>query len=54
MAHRYFEQLKQISGADGGRTWRTLLYGAIFFVDPSTREVVANQADAQGLLRLKT
>jgi hypothetical protein len=53
LAHRYFEQVKQTSDADGGRMWGVPLYGAIFFVDPSTREVVADQADAQGVLKLK-
>ncbi len=53
LAHRYFEQLKQTSDADAGRTWGTPLCGAIFFVDPSTREVVADRADAQGVLKLK-
>ncbi len=53
LAQRYFGQLKQTSDRDGGRLWGTALYGPIFFVDPASREVAANQADAQGVLKVK-
>jgi hypothetical protein len=53
LAHRYFEKLKQTSDARAEAIWGVPLYGPIFFVDPSTNEVVANQADPQGVLKLK-
>jgi hypothetical protein len=53
LARGYFEQLKQTAGADAGRTWGRPLYGGIFFVDESTHEVVANEADPQGVLKQK-
>ena len=51
LARGYFEQLKQTAGADAGRTWGRPLYGGIFFVDESTHEVVANEADPKGVLK---
>ena len=51
LAHRYFDELKKTSDAEAGKTWGVALYGPIFFVNPSTKEVVANQADPQGVLR---
>ena len=50
MAAQYFEDAKLLSDADGGRLWGVKLYGPMFFVDPATNEVAANQADAQGKL----
>jgi len=53
LALRYFGQLKQTSDADGGKLWGVSLYGPLFFVDPVSREVVANQAGAQGVLKMQ-
>ncbi|HKO05640.1 MAG TPA: hypothetical protein VJW51_12865 [Candidatus Acidoferrales bacterium] len=49
-AAQYFEEARRLSAADGGRLWGVALYGPMLFVDPATRNVVANQADAQGKL----
>jgi len=49
-AARYFEEARSLSAADGGRLWGVALYGPMIFVIPATREVVANQADAEGKL----
>jgi hypothetical protein len=49
-AAQYFEEARRLSAADGGRLWGVALYGPMFFVDPETSEVVANQADTEGKL----
>lgn len=49
-AGKAFSEARQVSEKDGGRLWGKLLYGAILLVDPTTRAVVANEPDAQGLL----
>ena len=46
-----FAEAKDISDREGGRLWGMKLYGAMFFVDPETRYVVANEPDPQGVLR---
>ncbi|HEX7332120.1 MAG TPA: hypothetical protein VF290_11520 [Pyrinomonadaceae bacterium] len=50
LAAQYFAQLKQTSERDGGKTWGLPLYGPIILVDPSSRDVVANQADRENKL----
>src|SRR4026209_2117838 len=47
LAARYFQQLKQTSERDGGKTWGVALYGPLLFVDPHSGNVVANQADLE-------
>jgi hypothetical protein len=47
LASQYFRQLKQTSDRDDGKTWGLALYGPIMFVDPSSGNVVANQADLE-------
>jgi len=47
LAARYFQQLKQTSDRDGGKTWGLPLYGPIMFVDPRSGNIVANQADPE-------
>jgi hypothetical protein len=49
-AKDYFAEAKAYSDRDGGRLWGTKLYGAIFFVEPDTRFVVANEPDPDGVL----
>jgi hypothetical protein len=49
-ARRAFEEIRLASEEDGGRLWSVALYGPMLFVDPQTRAVVANRADAAGLL----
>ena len=51
LARQYFEGLRQTSDIDAGRTWGVSLYGPIFFVDPSSRVVVANRPDPQTVLK---
>jgi hypothetical protein len=45
-----FAEAKSISDHEAGGLWKRPLYGALFFVDPDTRYVVANEADAGGVL----
>lgn len=47
LAVQYFQQLKQSSDRDGGKTWGLALYGPIMFVDPASGNVVTNQADLE-------
>ena len=47
LATQYFQQLKQTSDRDAGKTWGLALYGPVLFVDPQTSNVVANQADLE-------
>jgi hypothetical protein len=45
-----FEEAEAVSNREGGRLWGKKLYGGLFFVDPETRAVVANEADRDGVL----
>ncbi|HWF90137.1 MAG TPA: hypothetical protein VN659_14925 [Pyrinomonadaceae bacterium] len=47
LAAQYFQQLKQTSDRDAGKSWGLSLYGPTMFVDPDTGNVVANQADLE-------
>jgi hypothetical protein len=47
LAAHYFQQLKETSERDGGKTWGLPLYGPIMFVDPRSGSIVANQADLE-------
>ncbi|MFT3878090.1 MAG: alpha/beta hydrolase [Gemmatales bacterium] len=51
IAAQYFDEAKKLWKEDGGQLWGKSLSGAMLFVDPKTRDVVANQADAEGLLK---
>jgi hypothetical protein len=45
-----FAQAEAVSKREGGRLWGNELYGRLFFVDPETRAVVANEPDSGGIL----
>ncbi len=49
-AKEAFAEARQFSEKEGGHLWGKTLYGPMFFVDPATRAMVANEPDAQGLL----
>ena len=51
LAATYFEEARALSVADGGRLWGKPLYGPMLFAAPDTREVIANQADAESQLQ---
>jgi hypothetical protein len=50
-AKEAFAEARAVSDREGGRLWGMKLYGAMFFVDPNTRYVVANEPDPQGVLQ---
>ena len=50
-AKAWFAEAKQQCQKDGGKLWGASLCGPIMLVEPSTRRMIANQADAQGLLK---
>jgi hypothetical protein len=52
-ARAYFTELSQLDSIDGGKLWGRRVAGPMMFADPASRTVVANQADAKGLLRLE-
>ena len=45
-----FAEAEAVSNKEGGRLWGKKLYGGLFFVDPQTRAVVANEPDPEGVL----
>jgi hypothetical protein len=45
-----FAEAEAVSNNEGGRLWGKKLYGSLFFVDPETRTVVANEPDLGGVL----
>src|SRR5713226_7530332 len=47
MAKQYFAEAKTISDKDNGALWTVPLCGPLLFVDPDTRDAVANQADLE-------
>src|SRR6185437_7722591 len=49
-AKQYFDEARTICQRDGGKLWGKSLCGPMLFVDPDTRSVIANQADAEGRL----
>ncbi|MFC4764745.1 hypothetical protein [Dyella koreensis] len=50
-ARRWFDEAHQQCAADHGVLWGKSLCGPMMFVEPSTRRLMTNQADAQGLLK---
>jgi hypothetical protein len=45
-----FAEAEAVSDKEGGRLWGKKLYGGLFFVDPETRAVIANEPDSDGVL----
>ncbi len=52
-ATKYFNDIKDICDRDSGKLWGKNLYGPIMFVDRTSRSIVANTQDNQGLLKAK-
>ena len=50
LAFKYFQEARSICDRDKGKLWGVELCGPLLFVDAGTREIVANQSDAMGLL----
>jgi len=52
-ALNYFKSIENICNLDNGRLWGTNLYGPIMFVDRTSRLIIANSPDNEGLLKAK-
>lgn len=50
-ARRCFDEMRELSERDGGALWGVRLDAPMIFVDPKTRRVVADRADAEARLR---
>ena len=50
LAASYFTEASALCTRDGGKLWGVSTCGPMLFVDPSTRQIVASQADAYGAL----
>ena len=50
-AAKTFAEMHAICARDGGRFWGVSLCGPVLFVDPNTRDVVANGPDRGGVLK---
>ncbi len=50
-ATQYFREIKEICDKDDGKVWGQNLYGPLMFVDRSTRIIVSNEPDKEGLLK---
>jgi hypothetical protein len=51
IARQQFQAAQEICGTDGGKFWGVSLCGPILFVDPPSRQVVANRKDGAGALK---
>lgn len=52
-ALQYFRQIEGVCNEDNGKLWGQNLYGPLMFVDRTTRRIVANEPDKEGLLKQK-
>ncbi|NLA49743.1 MAG: hypothetical protein GX876_09810, partial [Bacteroidales bacterium] len=52
-ALHYFEKIRESCDSDDGRLWGINLYGPMMFIDRTTRKMIANYPDKDGLLREK-
>ncbi len=52
-AAKYFESIEATCYKDSGKLWGENLFGPIMFVDRSSRNIIANYPDLEGLLKEK-
>jgi hypothetical protein len=52
-ALQYFKNVEDICNRDDGKLWGRNLYGPLMFIDRSSRRIIANQPDEEGLLKGK-
>ncbi len=52
-AREYFKKTEAACDSDNGSLWGKNLYGPVMFVDRTTRKIVANYPDKEGLLKEK-
>jgi len=53
LASQYFQQAESICAKDNSTLWGIRLCGPMMLVDPSTRSIVANKTDGEGILTKK-
>ena len=53
LASQYFQQAESICAKDNSTLWGIRLCGPMLLVDPSTRSIVANKTDGEGILTKK-
>ena len=49
----YFSAVEEICNRDNGQLWGTNLYGPLMFVERTSRRIIANFPDSEGLLKVK-
>lgn len=52
-ASQYFKSVEEICNRDNGKLWGKNLYGPLMFIDRTSRKIVANSPDNEGLLKGK-
>jgi hypothetical protein len=52
-ASQYFKSVEDICNRDNGKLWGRNLYGPIMYVDRTSRRIISNQPDNEGLLKGK-
>ena len=52
-ASQYFKSVEDICKNDSGKLWGKNLYGPLMFIDRTSRKIIANQPDKEGLLKQK-
>jgi hypothetical protein len=50
-ARAYFDEVRRLGSADGGKIWGMRVDGPMFFVDPQSRQIIANMPDSAGTWR---
>jgi hypothetical protein len=49
----YFRDIKRICDRDSGRLWGENLFGPVLYVERTTRRIIANEPDKDGILKSK-
>lgn len=49
----FFKNVEDICNRDNGKLWGVNLYGPMMFVDRTSRQIIANQPDKEGILKIK-
>jgi hypothetical protein len=52
-ASQYFKSVEDICNRDNGKLWGKNLYGPILYIDRTSRRIISNQPDNEGLLKGK-
>lgn len=52
-ASGYFKEIEDVCNRDNGKLWGKNLYGPLMFIDRTSRKIIANQPDDEGLLKGK-